>query len=210
MVTKKGLEKDPDLANKIDKAVFPGVQGGPHDHQTAAIAVALGEALKPEFKEYGKQIVKNCKALAEALMKKGIKLVTNGTDNHMLLIDLTPFGKGKGIFAEYALDLAGITVNKNTIPAEPSSPFYPSGIRLGTPALTSRGMKEKEMELIAGWISEIINEIKGYELPEDKEARDKAIQKFKEEMAKNKKIKEVKEKVVELCKKFPLYPELDE
>ena len=206
MVTEKGLEKDPDLAKKIDKAVFPGVQGGPHDHQTAAIAVALGEALKPEFKEYARQIVKNCKALAKALMKNGLKLVTNGTDNHMLLIDLTPFGKGKGMFAEYALDLAGITVNKNTIPAEPSSPFYPSGIRLGTPALTTRGMKEKEMELIADWIAEVIKEIKDYDMPEDREKRNKAIQKFKDEIKKNEKIKEIREKVVELCKKFPLYP----
>ena len=124
----------------------------------------------------------------------------------MLLIDLTPFGKGKGMFAEYALDLAGITVNKNTIPAEPSSPFYPSGIRLGTPALTTRGMKEKEMELIADWITEVIMEVKDYDMPDEKEKRNKAIQKFKEEIKKNEKIKEIREKVVELCKKFPLYP----
>ncbi|MDI6826448.1 MAG: serine hydroxymethyltransferase [Candidatus Aenigmarchaeota archaeon] len=208
MVTEKGLEKDPDLANKIDKAVFPGLQGGPHDHQTAAIAVALGEALKPEFKEYGKQIVKNCKALAESLMKNGLKLVTNGTDNHMLLIDLTPFGKGKGMFAEYALDSAGITVNKNTIPAEPSSPFYPSGIRLGTPALTTRGMKEKEMELIGDWIAQVINEVKGYEMPDDKNARNETIQKFRKEIVKNQKIKKIKKEVIELCKRFPLYPGL--
>jgi len=208
MVTEKGLKKDPDLGKKIDKAVFPGCQGGPHDHQTAAIAVALGEALKPEFKEYGRQIVENCKALAKSLMKNGLKLVSNGTDNHMILIDLTPFGKGKGKFAEYALDLAGITVNKNTIPAEPSSPFYPSGIRLGTPALTTRGMGEKEMELIGGWIAEVIQEVKDYEMPDDKDARNEAIEKFKKEIAMNKKIKKIKEEVVELCKRFPLYPDL--
>ena len=205
MVTDKGLKKDPDLATKIDKAVFPGLQGGPHDHQTAAIAVALGEAMKSEFKEYGKQVVKNCKALAESLKKNGLKLVTNGTDNHLILIDLTPFGKGKGIFAEEILDLAGITVNKNTIPAEPSSPFYPSGIRLGTPALTTRNMEEKEMEIIGKWIAQIVNEVKDYELPEDKEARREYLEKFRKEIVGNEVIKSVKKEVVELCKKFPLY-----
>jgi len=209
MVTKKGLEKDPELADKIDKAVFPGLQGGPHDHQTSAIAVALGEAMKPEFKEYGKQIVKNAKALAKALMDKGIKLVSNGTDNHLILIDLTPFGKGKGLYVQDALDLAGITVNKNTIPSDPSSPFYPSGIRLGTPALTTRGMKEKEMELIGDWIARVINEVKCYEMPDEKDARDKAIKKFKKEIVKNQKIKKIKKEVFELCKRFPIYPELD-
>jgi len=208
MVTQKGLDKYPELANKIDKTVFPGLQGGPHDHQTAAIAVALGEAMKPEFKEYGKQIVKNAKALARALMDKRIKLVSNGTDNHLILIDLTPFGKGKGLYVQEALDLAGITVNKNTIPSDPSSPFYPSGIRLGTPALTTRGMKEKEMELIGDWIAQIIYEVKDYEMPDDKEARNKIIEKFRKEIVKNQKINKIKKEVVELCKKFPLYPEL--
>jgi len=153
MVTQKGLDKDPELAKKIDKTVFPGLQGGPHDHQTAAIAVALGEAMKPEFKEYGRQIVNNSKALAKRLMERGIKLVSNGTDNHLMLIDLTPFGKGNGLYVQEALDLAGITVNKNTIPSDPSSPFYPSGVRLGTPALTTRGMKETDMELIGDWMT---------------------------------------------------------
>jgi len=208
MVTQKGLDKDPELAKKIDKTVFPGLQGGPHDHQTAAIAVALGEAMKPEFKEYGKQIVKNAKALAKRLMERGINLVSNGTDNHLLLIDLTPFGKGRGLFVQDALDLAGITVNKNTIPSEPSSPFYPSGVRLGTPALTTRGMKEKEMELIGDWIAEVINEVKGYEIPDDKEARKEAIEKFKKEIEQNEKLKKIKNEVMELCKKFPLYPDL--
>jgi glycine hydroxymethyltransferase len=208
MVTQKGLDKDPELSNKIDKTVFPGLQGGPHDHQTSAIAVALGEAMKPEFKEYGKQIVKNAKALARALMDKGIKLVSNGTDNHLILIDLTLFGKGKGLYVQDALDLAGITVNKNTIPSDPSSPFYPSGIRLGTPALTTRRMKEKEMELIGDWISQIIYEVKDYEMPDDKDARNVSIEKFRKEIVKNQKIKKTKKEVVELCKRFPLYPDL--
>ncbi len=206
MVTEKGLKKDPQLPEKIDKAVFPaGVQGGPHEHQIAAIAVALEEALKPEFKEYGKQVVKNAKVLAEELMKKGVKLVSNGTDNHMMLIDLTADGPGRGVFLQDALDMAGITVNKNTIPEDPSSPFYPSGIRLGTPAITTRGMKEKEMGLIAGWISQIANEIKDYHLPETKEERREYLKKFREEMSVNSLVKNIKQQVLEICNKFPIY-----
>ncbi|MFH0711371.1 MAG: serine hydroxymethyltransferase [Candidatus Aenigmatarchaeota archaeon] len=205
MVTEKGLKKDPELGEKIDRAIFPGLQGGPHDHTTAAIAAALGLAMKDDFKEYGKQIVKNAKSLAEALMKRGMKLVGNGTENHMILIDLTPLGRGKGIFVQEALDLAGITLNKNTIPADPASPFYPSGVRLGTPAITSRGMKEEEMEIIAGMIVRIIKEIKNYELPDDKEQRAEILKKFREDIEKNEVIKEVRLDVIELCKRFPLY-----
>ena len=206
MVTQKGLDKDPELADRIDKAVFPeGVQGGPHNHQTAAIAVALGEALKPEFREYGHQIVKNAKALAEELMKKGVKLVSNGTDNHMALIELTQYGKGGGVFLQDALDMAGITVNKNTIPMEPSTPYFPSGVRLGTPSLTTRGMKEKEMKIIAGWIAQVLAEVKDYRLPEIREERSAYLKKFREDMAKNVTLKEINNEVKELCKKFPVY-----
>ncbi len=208
MVTQKGIEKDPELPNKIDKAIFPGIQGGPHDHTTAAIVAALGEAMKPSFKEYGKQIVKNAKILAEELMKNNLNIVTNGTDNHLMLIDLTPFGKGMGIFVEKALDLAGMTLNKNTIPNEPSSPFYPSGVRLGTPAITSRGMKEEEMKIIGSWIAKIIFETKNYKLPENKEDRGKYVKRFVEEMKNNETIKKVRQEVMELCKRFPLYKEL--
>jgi len=209
MVTQKGLDKDPELADKIDRAVFPGLQGGPHDNQTAAIAVALGEALKPEFKEYSAQIVKNSKALAKSLISNGIKLVTNGTDNHMMLIDLTPFGKGKGVFVQEALEEANITVNKNTIPAEPASPFYPSGIRLGTPAITTRGMKEGEMEKIGKWIAEIIKEVRDFELPEDKEERNAYLKEFKERIKNNKNIAKIRKDVIGLCGNFPLYPDFD-
>lgn len=209
MVTEKGLVKDPELSDKIDKAVFPGLQGGPHDNQTAAIAVALMEASTQEFKEYAGQIVKNSKCLAESLMKNGIKLVTNGTDNHMILIDLTPFGKGTGVFVQDALEFAGITTNKNTIPNEPSSPFYPSGIRLGTPAITTRGMKEKEMELIGKWIAEVIHEVKKFSLPEDKNERKEVFDKFKEFVLNNKNLLQIREEVISLCSKFPLYPDFD-
>ncbi|MEM5799257.1 MAG: serine hydroxymethyltransferase [Candidatus Aenigmatarchaeota archaeon] len=202
MVTKKGIEKDPELPAKIDKAVFPGLQGGPHDNTTAAIAVALHEASLPSFKEYARQIVKNCQALAEELKNKGLKLVTDGTDNHLLLIDLTPFGAGKGLYAQEALDLAGIVVNKNTIPNDPS-PFYPSGIRCGTPALTTRGMKEKEMKQIADMMSRVILEIKDYDFSKDR--KDELINKFRSEIKQNKTIKQVRKEVIDLCKKFPLY-----
>lgn len=208
MVTEKGLKKDPELAEKIDRAIFPGLQGGPHDHTTAAIAVALGEALTPEFKTYCQQIVKNSKALAKGLMDNGIKVVTGGSDNHMNLIDLTPYGRGRGVFVQEALDLAGITVNKNTIPAEPSSPFYPSGIRLGTPAVTTRGMKEREMEQIASWIAQIIEAVKQYQLPESKDERAPYIRQFKQEISKSKIIQRVRGEVLELCSRFPLYPNM--
>ncbi|RMF05676.1 serine hydroxymethyltransferase [Candidatus Woesearchaeota archaeon] len=209
MVTKKGIEKDPDLPAKIDKAVFPGLQGGPHDHVTAGIAVALKEAMQPEFREYAEQIVKNSRALASALADEGMKLVTGGSDNHLLLIDLTPFGKGKGLFAQEALDLAGMTVNKNTIPAEPASPFYPSGVRLGTPAVTTRGMKEEEMKLIGKWMADVIKEAVKYEMPDDREKRKDAIALFRKEIAENSVVKETRQKVLELCKRFPLYPDLE-
>lgn len=139
------------LPTLIDRAIIPGLQGGPHNHQTAAIAVALREASQPEFKEYGQQIVKNAKRLADKLMEKGYTLVTGGTDNHLLLVDLTNKGV-KGKEAEVALGAAGITVNKNTVPFDPRPAFDPSGIRMGTPALTTRGMKENEMEQVAAWI----------------------------------------------------------
>ncbi len=209
MVTEKGMKKDPELAEKIDKTIFPGLQGGPHDHTTAGIAIALLEASKPEFRQYAQQIVKNARALADELMKNGIKLVTDGTDNHMLLVDLTQFGKGKGVFVQDALDVAGITVNKNTIPNDPASPFYPSGIRMGTPAITTRGMKEAEMRTIGKLIAEVINEVKGYELPGDKEARQEYLKKFKAEVAENKKLIEIRQKVSELCSHFQLYPDIN-
>ena len=152
----KAVERSKEnLPTLIDRAIIPGLQGGPHNHQTAAIAVALREAQQPEFKVYGQQIVKNAKRLAEKLSERGYDLVTGGTDNHLLLIDLT----NKGIIgadAESALSASGITVNKNTVPFDPRPPFSPSGIRLGTPALTSRGLKEAEMDQVAAWIDAAI------------------------------------------------------
>jgi len=140
----------------VDRAVIPGLQGGPHNHQTAAIAVALKEAMQPAFKLYAEQVVANAKTLAQSLLSKGYTLVTGGTETHLLLIDLTNKGVS-GAQAEKALGKAGITVNKNTIPHDPRKPFDPSGIRLGTPAITTRGMKESEMQQIAEYIDKAIN-----------------------------------------------------
>ncbi len=149
-----------ELAKQIDKAVFPGTQGGPLMHIIAAKAVALGEALTDEFKAYQQQIVKNAAVLAEALQKNGIELVSGGTDNHLMLLKLTNFDiTGKEL--EHRLDEVHITANKNTIPNDPNSPFVTSGLRIGTPAVTARGFKEKEMLLIADWIKDIITDFEG-------------------------------------------------
>lgn len=172
------------LAKQIDKAVFPGLQGGPHENNIAAKAIAFKEALTPEFKEYAKQIKKNAKVLEKKFLEHGFKLMFGGTDNHLLLVDVTPKGLS-GKEAQIALDKAGITVNKNMIPDDPRSPMDPSGIRLGTPAITTRGMKETEMEIIADWINE-------------------AIENWQDEN----RLKEIRTRVVEMTKKFPLYPEL--
>lgn len=205
MVTSKGLKKDPELGDKINKAVFPGLQGGPHDNQTAGIAVALFEATQPSFKKYAAQIVKNSKALAKTLMDGGLKLVGGGSENHLLLVNLTSvLGAGAGLFAQKALDLVGLTLNKNTVPDETLSPFYPSGIRLGTPASTSRGMKEKEMKFIGGVILEVISLLKPYHLPLKKEERKDYIIKFEREMRANKKMKEIHLRVKKLALRFPI------
>ena len=168
-----------ELAQKIDKAIFPGIQGGPLMHIIAAKAVALGEALTNEFKEYQKQVVKNAKALSDALIKEGFNIVSGGTDNHLMLLDLRAFNiTGKEM--EHRLDEVHITANKNTIPNDPQSPFVTSGIRIGTPAVTTRGFKEEEMKKIAHWIRLIA---------EDFEANKETVSK----------------EVVELCEKYPIY-----
>jgi glycine hydroxymethyltransferase len=142
-------------AKELDRAVFPGLQGGPHDHTTAAIAVALKEAATDDFRRYGQQIVKNAQALAAALLERGFRLISGGTDNHLILIDVTPRGiTGKP--AAKALHEAGIECNYNTIPFDPRKPFDPSGVRIGTPSITSRGMKEGDMAAIAAWIDRVL------------------------------------------------------
>lgn len=204
LVTEKGLQRDPDLADKIDRAIFPGLQGGPHDHTTAGIAVALGEAMQPGFKDYGRQVVANAKTLANGLIEQGFTLVTGGTDNHMVLIDLTPGGPGRGVFLQEALDRVGITVNKNTIPGEPSSAFYPSGIRLGTPAATTRGMRQPDMQRIAAWIAMVADAIKDYRLPTDQQSRSAALRDFRRAIQENRHLEALRADVREFCLKFPV------
>jgi glycine hydroxymethyltransferase len=149
------LTDDKEISEKINKFVFPGIQGGPFMHIIAAKAVAFGEALKPDFKKYGEQIVKNSKALAQSLMEEGLKLVTNGTDNHLVLVDLRNLNiTGKD--AEKLLEEVGITVNKNTIPFDPQKPTITSGIRIGTPILTTRGMKEEELKIVGKIIAKVL------------------------------------------------------
>jgi glycine hydroxymethyltransferase len=203
MVTHEGLKKDPQMGDKIDKAVFPGLQGGPHDNITAAIAVALKEASTPEFIQYAKQIVVNAKILARTLMGEGLVLTTGGTDNHLMVIDLRPQGVIGNIAAE-ALEAAGIVVNRNSVPRDPNPPYYPSGIRLGTPAITTRGMKEKEMKVIGKWISEAIKEVADSRLPGTKEERIEYLKKFRQSVAKNKTLARIRADIKTLCRRFPL------
>lgn len=205
MVTKRGLEKDRDLADKIDKAVFPALQGGPHNETTAAIAIAAEEASLPAFKKYAKQIRSNADALATALQKNGLKLVGDGTENHLLLIDLTNFGDGFGTQVAFALDVAGIYANRNTIPNEPCSPFYPSGLRIGTPLVTTRGMKEQEMTKIAQWIARVVDHIKAEQLPVDKAERRAFLQDFKKRAAKDEVLLKIRAEVKEVASGFPLF-----
>ena len=176
-----GMPKPKTYWEALDSWVFPGAQGGPLMHVIAAKAVGFGEALKPEFRQYSEQVIKNAKALAETLMSKGWKLVSGGTDNHLILMDLTPKAM-KGKVCEKALERAGITVNKNMIPFDPEKPFTTSGIRLGTPALTSRGMKEDEMRRVGAMIDDVLSHLK-----------DKAVE------------ERVRGEVRELCQQFPLY-----
>ncbi|MDO8639623.1 MAG: serine hydroxymethyltransferase, partial [bacterium] len=144
------------FAGAIDKAIFPGIQGGPHDHINAAKAVAFGEALKPSFKKYSEQTMKNAKALAAALQKRGYRIISGGTDNHLILVDIFGSKNITGKESEYTLEAVGISVNKNMIPFDPRKPMDPSGLRLGTPAFTTRGGKERDMETIAGLLDEAL------------------------------------------------------
>ena len=204
MVTEKGLSKDPELAQKIDKSIFPGLQGGPHNNTTAGIAVALHEASTKEFKTYAKQIVTNAKAMADEFIKQNITLVSGGTDNHLMLLDLSKEGN-LGAQLEYALDVAHITANKNTIPGDTASPFYPSGLRIGTPAVTTRGMKEKEMRQIATWIVRIIHHIKDYKLPEDKTTRGTFMAQFKKTMDTDVLLTTIAKEVKQFTSQFPVF-----
>ena len=204
LVTAKGLERDPELGAKIDRAVFPGLQGGPHDNTTAGIAVAMELAAQPEFKDYARQIRRNARALAQALQEQGLKLVGDGTETHLMILDLSEWGGGTQL--AYAMAQAGLYANKNTVPNEPHSPFYPSGVRLGTPSVTTRGMKEPEMAQIAGWIKEIEGLTSHFALPTDKSdkvARREVIKSAKAWAKSEPRLAEIRREVNELCARFP-------
>lgn len=207
MVTDKGLIKDSELGTKIDKAVFPGHQGGPHMNKIAGIAVALREASTPEFRRYAEQIVKNSRVLSEELKKNGFELVGNGSENHMIWIDLRNKGI-EGWHAHVTLEAANIFGNKQTIPWDPKPPFYPSGFRLGTPAITTRGMKEREMKIIAGFINEgievarkLTSDLSGIG-GQDREKDQKQRKIFKERLRKDLRIRSLRKKVTEFAGKF--------
>ncbi len=202
LVTKKGLEKDPKLGSKIDRAVFPGLQGGPHDNTTAAIAVCLAEAFRPSFKKYGKAVVENAKVLAEELKKGGFELVCGGTESHLMVIDLRKQGLCGEIVAE-ALEVAGLMVNSNSVPGEKGPFYYSSGVRLGTPALTTRGMGRKEAKKIAGWILRVIDHVQDEKLPEGKAERVSFLREYKKKIKNDVFLRRIAREVKVLCRQFP-------
>ena len=202
MTTQKWVDKDPEISKKIDKSVFPGLQGGPHNHQTLGIAVALWEALTPEFKTMNHQIVKNARVLAQCLQWYGFDIAAGWTDNHLVLAGVW---KGRGWFMQEALDIAGLTLNKNTIPSEPCSPFNPSGIRMWTPILTMRGMKEKEVEQVADWIHQVSLIVQDFHYQETKEQRVQELKRFREFISQSQALQSIREEVRQLCLTFPIY-----
>ena len=203
LVTGRGLKKDPDMGKKIDRAVFPGLQGGPHDNTTAAIAVCLKEAATAGFKKYAHQIVANAQMLGESLKTAGLTLTTDGTDSHLLVIDLRPQQVIGNVVAE-ALEVAHIVVNYNTVPHDTNPPMFPSGVRLGTPILTTRGMKEKEMKQVGQWIAEVVQEVQHYRLPAAKAERARFMTTVKAELMRNQKLVKIGKAVTALCKQFPV------
>jgi len=203
LVTEKGVKKDAELPSKIDKAIIPGMQGGPHNNTTAGIAVCLKEATSFHFKRYGRQIVKNAVVLANELKKKGLTLVGGGTECHLIVVDLRPLELSGNVVAE-ALEVAGIVANRNSVPNDHMPPFYPSGVRLGTPAITTRRMKEKEMKKIAEWILKVIDYVKPYKLPDKPEARTQFLKAFRGKISSDKFLLGIAKEVKTLCQKFPV------
>ena len=205
MVTERGVERDPKLGTKIDAAIIPGLQGGPHNATTAGIAIAAGEALRPEFKSYGQQIRKNATALATALQEQGIKLVGDGTETHLMVLDLSTISPSLGVQVAYAMDVAGMYANRNTVPTEPGSPFYPSGVRIGTPLVTTRGMKEKEMKQLAGWIARVVEQVRDEVLPEEKNSRSVFLKDFRARAEQDQVLLDIFKEVKAMTSRFPLF-----
>jgi len=205
MATARGLERDPKLGTKIDLAIIPGLQGGPHNATTAGIAIAAEEASRPAFKTYAQQIRKNATALAQTLTTEGLQLVGGGTETHLMVLDLTPFGPGFGSQVAYALDVAGIYANRNTVPQEPGSPFYPSGLRVGTPLVTTRGLKEVEMKQIGKWMKRVVDIATKEALPIEKTEKAAHIQKMRLIYDKNTDLLSIAEEVKTMVSQRPLF-----
>lgn len=192
-----------EFEEKIDFSIFPGLQGGPHLHTIAGVAIALEKTKTKDFKKYAIQTVKNAKHLARLLAKGGLKIVSGGTDKHLVLIDLRSINTNGWTIA-WALEKAGIIVNRNTVPFEDASPFYPSGLRLGTPAVTTRGMKEKEIKQIADWILKVIDKYKSEKLPIEKSDRIVFTKKFREKIESDMFLKNIAQEVKKLNSRFPI------
>lgn len=204
MVTHKGLKKDPDLPKKINSAIIPGIQGGPHLNTIAGIAVALKEAQSAKFKKYSQQIIDNAKTCAQALTEEGFKLVTGGTDSHLMVADMSQYGILGNTMAE-GCEVAHIILNRNTVPHDPNPPFYPSGIRFGTPGLTSRNMKEKEMRNIASWLVIIAQDLSETARKLHMSIDDQRnVEHRKAILTKSKYLKVIREKVIDLSKRYPV------
>lgn len=187
----------------VDSSIIPGLQGGPHLHSIAGIAIALEKTKSKEFKRYALQTVKSAKFLAEYFVGRGLDVVSGGTDKHLVLLDLRK-NLTNGWVVAWALEKAGIIVNRNAVPNETSTPFYPSGLRMGTPALTVRGMKEKEMMIIGDWVYEVILKYSNISIPEEKDERKKFISEFYNRIEKDNYLKSINTKVRSLCLKFPI------
>ena len=208
LVTERGLARDSKVGNKINAAVIPGLQGGPHLATIAGIAIAAAEAMQPGFQQYARQIRQNADTLALSLQQNGLKLVGDGTENHLMVVDFTPYSDGLGTQVAYALDVAGIYANRNAIPNEPCSPFYPSGLRVGTPLVTTRGMKEAEMNAIGRWIAAVTEHVKESTLPTDTKARPAFIKAFREQANHDGELLRIRAEVKALATQFPLFAEV--
>jgi len=207
LVTDRGMARDAKLSGKINSAIIPGLQGGPHLATIAGIAVAAAEAAQPGFQSYARQIRRNADALATSLMDNGLKLVGNGTENHLMVVDFTPFSDGLGTQVAFALDVAGIYANRNAIPNEPGSPFYPSGLRVGTPLVTTRGMAEAEMQQIGAWIAAVTQQVKDATLPANPKERTAFIKAFKDGAEADPALLQIRREVKALATQFPLFAE---
>ncbi len=207
LVTERGLARDPKLGNKINSAIIPGLQGGPHLASIAGIAIAAAEAAQPSFNNYAAQVRTNATALANALMENGLKLVGDGTENHLMVVDFTPFSPGLGTQVAFALDVAGIYANRNAIPNEPCSPFYPSGLRVGTPLVTTRGMGEAEMAQIGSWIATVTRHVKDATLPQNSKERAAFIRNFKAQVLDDAELARIRAEVEALATQYPLFAE---